>query len=77
MRIEFWEDKRRVDPGIEPIIADTLGFPDPHQGHSVLLIHWTDLLGAAPGRVAAAIIIACSHQFSMTMSQEYDICARL
>jgi hypothetical protein len=75
--MEFWEDKRFVDPGIEPIIADTLAFPDPHQGHCVLPTHWTDLLGAAPSRVAMAIIIACKHDFTMTESHEYGICARM
>jgi hypothetical protein len=75
--MEFWEDKRFVDPGIEPIIADTLEFPDPHQSHCVLPTHSTELLGAAPSRVARAIIIANEPDFSMTVSQEYDICARL
>jgi hypothetical protein len=60
--MEFWEGKLFADPGIEPMIAATLGFPDPHQVHFVLPIHRTGLL---------------THDFSMTGSQACGIRARL
>jgi hypothetical protein len=70
MRIEFWEDKPFAEPEIEPIIAATLGFLDPDQGHFSLPTHWSDFLGAAPSRIAMATSIACNHDFSMTVSRE-------
>jgi hypothetical protein len=75
--MEFWEGKLFADPGIEPMIAATLGFPDPHQVHYVLPIHRTDLLGVLPSQAAGASIVACTHDFSMTGAQTCGIRARL